>query len=170
MALCINFEPGPQQAYQASRYFTEVNAELLGTCLPPVEPRQLLIIEKGSPPVPVRVWSAESSVQDELADLLPWLRQLTHDVRTLGRTADMARAMELATSWSHARPEQKNLFLELLNPAHAFTYDENAELSLGIMAGETVMLSARNIMFAKLSAGLFGLSVAGLGSLLIEQA
>lgn len=169
MALRITFEPGPQQSVEASRYFTEVSSDIMSSSLPVVEPRHLLFMEKGQAPLPLRVWSSHNSIQDGISSFVPWLREVAEGMRTLGRQSDIGGAMELARTWLKARHMEGDLFVEMLNPAHAFTEDENNELSVGIVSGETVMLSARNVMFAKLSPGIFGLTVAGMGSWLIEQ-
>jgi len=169
MALRITFEPGPKQSLEASRYFSDVSADILTAALPSVEPRHILYMQNGKAPLPMRIWATQMSDQQRLTGFMDWVRQVAKGMFALGHRSDIAATMELAQTWLQQRHTQGDLFVEMLDPAHAFTPDENNELSIGIVDGETVMLSARNVMFAKLSAGLFGLTVAGMGSWLIEQ-
>lgn len=149
----------------------ELAADLLSGFLPTVEPRRMLLLEDGHDPLPLRIWDAMPSMRNQLAAMIPWLRDTAEQTRMLGQHGkkDVKYALELARTWMGLRHAEGAAFLEMLNPAHPFTDDECNELSVGILQGETVMLSARNVLFVKVSTGLYGLTVAGWGSFLFER-
>ncbi|MEO8589133.1 MAG: hypothetical protein ABI432_07190 [Flavobacteriales bacterium] len=170
MELRFSFKPGSRQSLEASRYFTLLGADLLNAHLPPYEPLQFLLTEDHGSPLPLRIWTAQPHVRYRLGILIPWVRQVSEGMRALGRyESDVQEVMEFITAVMATRHAEETAFVESLNPEHAFTPDEDNELSIGLVGGETVMLSARNVMFTKISSGLFGLSVARMGSFLIEQ-
>ncbi|HMC97084.1 MAG TPA: hypothetical protein VKG92_05510 [Flavobacteriales bacterium] len=170
MALRFDFKPGPQQSVEATRYFMLLGAELLQAYLPPLDPKQLLLTENGHPPLALRIWSEHHLSQERMTDLLPWIRALAEGMDKLSRhPGDLEEAQYLTRMWMSSRHREETFFIEKLNRAHAFTTDEDVELSIGVVGGETVMLSARNVMFMKIGQGLFGLSLARTGSYVVEQ-
>lgn len=170
MALRFNFKRGTQQSMEASHYFMMLGTDLLTSYLPPLEPKQLLFTEPGHEPLPMRIWCAEGLAHDRVQELLPWVRSLSTSLDTLSRRPGHEEdVVPLIKEWMDARHAKDTFFIEVLNPAHAFSPDEDNEMSIGVVAGETVMLSARNVMYVKLEPGLYGLSVARVGSYLVEH-
>lgn len=155
---------------EASRYFMMLGTDLLSSYLPPLDPKQLLFTEPGHEPLPLRIWSAQGLVYDRVQELLPWVRSLAKSLDTLSRRPGHEEdVVPLIKEWMAVRHAEDTFFIEVLNPAHAFSPDEDNEISIGVVAGETVMLSARNVMYVKLESGLYGLSVARVGSYLVEH-
>lgn len=170
MALTIHFKAGAQQSREAGRYFSEVGNELLETGLQNLEARQLVLTEDGQEPMPLRIWTAQEPSSDDLGELVPWIRMVSAEMAEISkRGADLNKVADMLKQWIGTRHGDRNFFAEMLDPAHAFTEDEDNVLSIGVIAGETVMLSARNVIFMKLGPDQFGLAVASKGSFLIER-
>lgn len=170
MALTFHFKAGAQQSREAGQYFSQVANELLETGLADLEARQLVLTEDGQEPMPLRIWTTKEPTSDDLGELVPWIRTIQADMHGLSiRGTDLTRAIDMMKRWVVQRHGEQNFFAEMLDPAHAFTADEDNTLSIGVLGGETVMLSARNVMFIKLGADQFGLAIARKGSFLIER-
>jgi hypothetical protein len=170
MAITFHFKAGAQQSREAGQYFSQVANELLETGLHDLEARQLVLTEDAQEPMPMRIWTTKEPTPDDLGALVPWIRSLLVDMGRLSeRGSDLSKAVAMVKQWVQERHGEQSFFAEILDPAHAFTADEDNTLSIGVFGGETVMLSARNIMFIKLASDQFGLAVANKGSFLIER-
>lgn len=170
MALTFNFKAGDQQSREAGQYFSQVANELLETGLSDLEARQLVLTEDGQEPMPMRIWTSKEPTSDDLSELVPWIRTIQTDMHGLsGRGSDLNKAIDMIKRWVLERHGEQSFFAEMLDPAHAFTADEDNTLSIGVLGGETVMLSTRRVMFIKLAADQFGLAIARKGSFLIER-
>lgn len=170
MTLRSSFQPGLQQSLEASRYFMTLAADLLNDHLPPMDPKQFLVTRNSQETIPLRIWAGGNMTDDHILELLPWVRAAKDGIITLEhRSVPEEEVERIVWSWATTRRTGETFFIEMLNPAHAFTPDENNELSVGVIGGETVMVSARNVMYVKLGPGVFGLSVARKGSYLFEH-
>ncbi|MBL7952771.1 MAG: hypothetical protein JNM62_13750 [Flavobacteriales bacterium] len=170
MAFTFHFKAGAAQSREAGRYFSSVGNEVLGSGIEGLEPRQLVLTEDGHEPMPLRIWSANEPTSTELTALVPWLRTVRGEMGQMAkRDADLTDVPVIVTRWTDTAHGVQTFFAELLDPAHAFTDDEDNTLSVGVVAGRTVMLSARNVIFMKLDPERFGLAIANKGSFLIES-
>lgn len=167
MAQFIDFAPGPKQSLPASLYFAHVGTDWRESALPSGAPRRILILMPGSETLLLRLWSSIPGLKGkQLAAFVPWLRGLLAEVKRMRHHPDHAQAVALASIWAEARPVKGDLFLEVLDPESGFdTVD--ADLSFGVVAEQVVLVSAPDLIFTKLAAGLFGLSVHSLGSWLV---
>lgn len=170
MALTFTFKAGAQQSREAGQYFSQVASEMLETGLGDMAPCQLVLTEDGMEPMPLRIWTGNEPTSEDLADWVPWIRSVHAQMHDIGsRKADLGLATQAAERWVQERHMETTFFAEILHPAHAFTPDEDNTLSVGILGGETVLLSSRNVMFMKLATDQFGLAIAQRGSFLIER-
>ncbi len=169
MGLRYSFLPGVRQAAEAASYFCDVAAELVAAQAGVMEPRQFMVVKDHGSQLPLRTWSRGGVIGEALPDLVPWLRELL---------AARARFRQEAVDEEGLRGFLRGLlekdhgtatfFIEVLNPAHAFTTDECNELSIGVVGGRLVMISARNFIGVELCNGLFGASISGYGSMQCE--
>lgn len=170
MALTFHYKAGEAQSRAAGRYFELVATELLGTRLDGLDARPLVITQDDEQPMPLRLWSTSDPTPENLGDLVPWIRQVHSEMHDLGlRATRPSMAAAFAQQWMETRHGDRTFFAEMLDPAHAFSPDEDNVLSVGVIGGETVLLSARNVMFVKLARDQFGLAIASKGSFLIER-
>ncbi len=170
MAFTFHYKAGAVQSREAGRYFSLVGNELLESGIADLEARQLVLTEDGQEPMPLRIWTATEPTSEDLAELVPWIRSVRTDMHDLAkRGGDLTKTPDMVQRWMRMQHGAKTFFAELLDPAHAFTDDEDNALSLGVIGGETVMLSARNVIFMKLASDQFGLAIANKGSFLMER-
>ncbi len=168
MALHLTFKVGKRQSFQAVRYFSQVASDMVAEFSPGMRTQRFVI--QGEREMPLRIWSIAGLMEEHVLALLPWIRQVGKDIRRLENiTTSMDQVQEIVEDWAAARQGATSLFIEQLNPAHAFTSDENLDLTLGILGGETVLISAPRTMYVKQEFGLYGLAVAGQGSYLVEE-
>lgn len=170
MALTFHFKAGEAQSREAGHYFGLVANEILVTGLGDLEARQIVITQDEQPPMPLRLWAADEPTPEELGELAPWIRRVHADMHSLRMPESRVPTITaLMQRWVETRHGDRTFFAELLDPAHAFTPDEDNVLSLAVIGGEAVMLSTRNVMYVKLDRDRFGLAIAGKGSFLIER-
>jgi hypothetical protein len=170
MALTFHFKAGAEQSREAGQYFSLVGNELLETSLRDLDARQLVLTEDGQEPMPLRIWTATEPTTEFLGEIVPWIREVKAVLYTMGkRGAELQRVTAKVKQWIELHHGEQSYFAEILDPAHAFTDDEDNVLSIGVVAGETVMLSARDVIFMRLTQDQFGLAIANKGSFLIER-
>lgn len=170
MALTFHYKAGEAQSRAAGHYFGLVANELIGAGLGDLDAQHLMITQEHEPPMPLRLWANSDSTPETLGTLAPWIRQVHADLHDLGTLHTRPSLVApLVHGWMAPCHEDRTFFAELLDPSHPFTPEEDNVLSVGVIGGETVLLSARDVMFVKLAAHQFGLAIASQGSYLIEQ-
>ncbi|MFZ1687071.1 MAG: hypothetical protein WAU70_06605 [Flavobacteriales bacterium] len=169
MALRYSFEPGAQQSLKACEYFNMLGNDLVETYASEVEARRYWLGQVGYAQQPVRVWSKKDTGSDRVLELLPWMRSLLGAMTALADPHFNEDVLEVMRRWMDIHLGEDTMFIELPHRHQAFTDEEVLALTIGITGGETVLLSAPNVMFIKLEKDLFGLSVANAGSYLVER-
>lgn len=170
MAFTFHFKAGAAQSRDAGLYFSQVGNEILASGLETLEARQLVLTEDGHEPMPLRLWSAHEPTGEDLGSMVPWIREIRHELfRIATAQVEPLATHDMVQRWLTTPHATDTFFAELLDTAHAFTTDEDNTLSIGVVAGETVMLSARDVIFMKLSPDQYGLAIANEGSYLIER-
>lgn len=161
------FRPGHQQSLDATTYFQELAGELLHTYLPEMSPTQFLVDTEGVSSLPLRLWSAHAEPYAQVAERLDWIRsQLDYASRFRSGSVARADVERFGEGLFNEQSGTATFFIEVLDTAHPFTMDEANELSIAIVGGHVVMLSAMNVMYMEVEPGVFGLSIANHGSYL----
>jgi len=170
MALNVSFKPGMKQSLLAARYFNTTAEEAMDGLIASATPRQYLISVQDGTSLRVRIWSEIGLEEEQMGELLDWLRGVQGDIRTIQSGSTNAHDhASVVEKWVAERHGIADLFLEQLDPTTSSKADMEPDLSLGVLGGRTVMISTNTLMFSRLQEGVFGLSIAQRGSYLIEQ-
>ncbi|MEO8068302.1 MAG: hypothetical protein ABI599_11470 [Flavobacteriales bacterium] len=169
MALRYDFQPGPKQSLDACSYFSLLGNEMVDSYVTNMEPRQYLMGQAGYATQPVRVWSRKHTGPGRMYELLPWIRTVMKETRKMTSGKGGEDVVGTVHTWMDTQHAEDTLFIELPHPQDAFTPKEVLAHTIGIIGGETVLLSAHNLMSVKLEADLFGLALANVGSYLVER-
>ncbi len=169
MSMSVTFKPGSQQSYAASDYLSDLASDLVSAFIADMDARQYLVGDVSTGGLAVRIWSSWALDESEVLELLPWVRSLDRDLYLLEQGAAGSEGVSgIIGEWLSLRHGVSAFFVEVLLPDQAFSPEEQLRLSIGVIGGMTVMISAPSVMFVEQSPGLFGLSIAGQGSYLIE--
>lgn len=169
MALRISFKPGMRQSQQAARYFHATVGTLVGGLVEQLHERSYLIAAEKGPSLQLRAWTGEALDDESLHELLDWLLNLRADIHALHEAPGTPDQMaQVVSNWLAARLNGADLFVELTIVEPDGRVQEQAEFSLCMMRGRTVMLSTNMLLFTWLDQDIFGLSLAGHGSYLLE--
>jgi hypothetical protein len=170
MSLALSFKPGMQQAYAAFGYLSDLASELVSVFIADMDPRQYLVGNASQGGLALRIWSTRPMEESEVLELLPWIHSLDRDLHVLAQgPAEVDKVHEVVQKWTTLRHGVSAFFVEVLHPEQAFSPEEQLRLSIGVIGGTSVMISAPSVMYVEQGPGLFGLSLAGQGSYLIEQ-
>jgi hypothetical protein len=169
MALRISFKPGMKQSQQAARYFHDTVGNLVETMIDGLQERSYLIPAERGPSLGLRTWCADPLAEDELHELFEWMLAIRADIQSLrDEPGGPDQLSELVKNWLASRMGGADLFVELsiIHPDTGTV--ELPEFSLGLMRGRSVMISTDTLLFTWLEQDIFGLTMAGHGSYLLE--
>lgn len=173
MSLSILPRFGAQQAKDAHAYFTRVVQDLLEQEAGPLIPTHYMIKEHANDSVPVRLWEDPLRPRVSMEDHLHLLARVEEAV--LGATSGKGSVKEMgkviASIPHHLDSEEggtHTFVLERLDPDDAFTANERATLVIGVVDELLVFIRSDDFMLVQLEEGLYGCSVKGKGSYLIE--
>ena len=170
MAFGVSFKAGVEQSLQAARYFTSSAEEAMDAVINRLAPRQYLIALQDGASLRLRIWSGAELAEEELQEVIEWLRDVHKDLVVLdGEARDESRLAGIVQNWLLPRHGGQNFFLEQLDPSTAEATETIPELSLGVLGGRTVMVSTDTLMFTQLREEVYGLSIARQGSYLIGE-
>jgi hypothetical protein len=166
MALHYAFKPGREQSMQANAYFRLLASDFVERGILDMEPTQYFFEEEERPPMTLRVWTGSGNTV-RLREMLPWLRAVCAGLARLEKSEDSVPAV--IPPLMRSTDPSATCFIEMLEAESAFTKQERNILSVGVLAGESVLLSTMNVLFVRLAEGLHGLSIFDQGSWLIED-
>lgn len=169
MGLRISFKPGMRQSQHAARYFHETVEGLVEAMMEGLTEHAYLIHGEEGPALRLRVWSAKPLNEQGLHALFEWLLVLRADVDSMHAGPDGGEALApVVTNWLSPHLDGAQLFAELSIAAPDPGLADRPEFALGMVRGRCVLLSTDTLMFSWLEGGMFGLSLAGRGSYLLE--
>ncbi len=168
MALHITYKPGEQQSHEAARYFQEAVAPLVEQLVDGLEEREFRLLGGEAGSLRMRIWSSKAPNEDQLHTLMDRVLAVRNDLLQLqDRPRDAEGLAPLATNWLSPHLEGADLFVEL-SILSAANNELVPEFSMGLYRGRAVLISTDNVLFTWLQENVFGLSVAGHGSYLLE--
>ncbi len=169
MALRISFKPGMAQSQCAARYFQGSVEGLVDAVIDGLQEHDYLIGAGRGASLRLRVWSATALDEEGLHELFEWMLAMRADVQSLQEAPrDGEQLAPLVTNWLSPHLDAAQLFVELSIVHPEVGEEARPEFALGLMRGRCVMISTDNLLFTFLEEGIFGLSVAGHGSYLLE--
>jgi hypothetical protein len=170
MAIRISFKRGMRQSQQAARYFRDVVGGLVEAMLDGLVEHKYHITASEGPSLQLRVWSATSLEQEELHDLMELLMNLRDEIQGLKEDpGGRDRVEQLAVGWLRERMNGADLYVEL-SIIYADGYKEmRPEFTLAIVHGRCALISTDGCLFSWLEEDVFGLTLAGHGSYLLEM-
>ena len=169
MAIRISFKRGIRQSQQAARYFHGIVDGLIEEMVHGMAVHDYNIAALNGPSLHLRVWSPTILKQEELAelmDLLMTLRGQIHDL--LEGPAGRQRVSQLASEWLADRMGGADMYVEVNIVNNDAQVDMRSEFTLAIVHGRCAMMSTDQCMFTWLDRDMFGLTLAGHGSYLLE--
>lgn len=168
MALHISYQPGEQQSHQAARYFQDTVGSLVESLVDGLEERTYHIMGGKEGSLHLRVWSPEPPSEKHLHALMDRILAVRADLQQLQkRPRDAEGLAPLAANWLSPHLAGADLFVEL-SITKADGAEPTPEFSMGLYRGRSVLLSTDTVLFTWLQENVFGLSVAGQGSYLLE--
>lgn len=170
MSLRVSFKPGALQSLQAADYFTGAASTLLEGWVERLEQHVYLFDAEEGGTTSLRVWSEAEHDEAHLQHLLVWLMIVREDLQRLGEGRPQEEEVRgMLANWLALRHGGGSFLVEqALLPAGGSS-GERLELSCGVLGGRTVLVSTGSLMFTRLNEGLYGLTVAGRGSYLVED-
>lgn len=170
MGLRLSFKPGALQSLQAADYFNGAAGTLLEGWVERLEQHTYALgIEDGGT-MQLRVWSEAEHDEQQLHHLIVWLMIVHEDLRKLGEgrpQEDQVRRM--LANWLALRHGGGSFLVEQSVLPAGGASGERVELSCGVLGGRTVLVSTDSLMFTRLHEGVYGLTVAGRGSYIVED-
>lgn len=171
MALRISFKPGIKQSQQAARYFHGSVLGLVEAMIDGLEERTYRIGSPLGPSLLLRTWCDSHLEEEELHALFDWLLALRKDVHSLNAgPPDPDQVAQVLGNWLAVRMGGADLFVELTVADPVGDLKDHPEFAIGMVRGRSVMVSTDTLLFTWLEEEIFGLSVAGHGSYLVEVA
>ena len=169
MAFRISFKRGSRQSLQAARYFHGVIDGLIHEIVEGMDVQDHYITTMKGPSLHLRIWSQlplQRETLHELMDLLMTLRQQIHDL--LEGPAGRQRVEKLAREWLTRHLGGVDLYVEVTIVNNDSRVDERSEFTLAMVHGRCAMMSTDQCLFTWLDRDVFGLTLAGHGSYLLE--
>ena len=166
MAIRTSFKRGVRQSQQAADYFKGVVDVLIHEIVAGLEEHCYSITSIKGPSLRLHVWSSSVLSKEELHDLMELLMTLRTEVDALQEDR-LARqhVSDLAAGWLRDRFNGADLYVEL---AVLDNLGERPEFTLALMHGRCAMFSTNECLFSWLDQDIFGLTLAGQGSFLLE--
>lgn len=165
----ISYKSGAMQSLQAASYFNDAVGTMVEGWLERTEERLYAIDTEEGGEVQLRIWSSMDIGAEDLHRLMVWLTIVQEDLERAHEIGSEAGRLEqLVKNWLAVRHDAADLFIEqaTLKPGATVAL---AQLSMLILGGRTVMVSSDSLMFTRLHEGVFGLTLAGRGSYLLED-
>jgi len=170
MALRISFKPGKEQSQCAARYFHDTVGGLVDAMIDGLQERSYRIRSEQGPSLRLRVWSSTELGQEGLHELFEWLLALRADIFALQEEPSSPdHVAPLVANWLSPHLGGAQLFVELSIVRTPDLDEERLEFALGMVRGRCVMISTDTLLFTWLEEGVFGLTLAGHGSYLMEM-
>lgn len=170
MSIRISFKRGIKQSQQAAQYFRSVVGGLVESMLDGMEEHRYHIAAVKGPSLELRIWSVNALDQEDLhalIELLMTLHAQTQDLRQ--DPGGRQRVRELAEGWLHKRMGGADLYVEVAITEPDSEMRSRSEFTLAIVHGRCAMISTDHCLFTWLQEDIFGLTVAGHGSYLLEM-
>lgn len=170
MALHITYKPGEQQSHQAARYFQQALDPLVESLTSGLEERTYRILGGEEGCLSLRTWCRDPLNEDQLHVVLDRILAVRTDLHQLEQRPHDAQGLApLAKGWLSPHLDGADLFVELTIGPEA-PADSNAPpvFSMGLYRGRAVLISTDTALFTWLQENVFGLSLAGRGSYLLE--
>lgn len=168
MALHISYKPGEQQSLQAARYFQEVVESLVATMVEGLERNDYVIPAGEGAGLVLKIWTRAALDEEHLHELFDRILAVRTDLQKLREAPDDPECVvPIATNWLAEHLGGADLYLEL-------SLEQNGEagpapeFSMALMRGRSVMISTDTLFFSWLERNVFGLTLAGHGSYLME--
>lgn len=169
MAVHITFKPGMKQSQQAARYFHDTVGGLVEALLAGCEEHRFRITAEQGTALHLRVWSATAPDPEALHNLMDLLLALRADMRILlEEPGGQDQVAQLATGWLSVHLDGADLYAELSIEHPGQDTEAPSEFTLGLVRGRCAMISTDTVLFTWLDDSIFGLTVAGHGSYLVE--
>lgn len=170
MSLRLSFKPGALQSLHAADYFNGAATALLEGWVERLEQHTYLLDAEDGGTMHLRVWSEAEHDEERLHRLFVWLMIIHEDLRKLGegRPQD-EQVRRMLANWLALRHGGGSFLVEQSVLPAGGAVDERMELSCGVLGGRTVLVSTESLMFTRLHEGIYGLTVAGRGSYLVED-
>ncbi|MDQ3100160.1 MAG: hypothetical protein M3R08_02125 [Bacteroidota bacterium] len=169
MAIRISFKRGIRQSQQAALYFRGIVGGLVEAMLQGLEEHHYHISAFEGPSLHLRVWSSTSLEQEELHNLMELLMNLRSQIRGLQeKPLERNRVAQLVKGWLSDRMDGADLYVELAIEFVDGSIEERPEFTLAIVRGRCAMISTDGCLFSWLEDDIFGLTLAGHGSYLLE--
>ena len=169
MALHITYKPGEQQSQQAAQYFQDAVGSLVDQLVDGLEEREFRIVGGEAGSLRLRIWSSTPPVEDQLHALMDRVLAVRNDLLQLQEEPRDAEGLApLATNWLSPHLGGVDLFVEL-SILTADADEPVPEFSMGLYRGRAVLISTDTVLFTWLQQNVFGLSLAGHGSYLLEM-
>jgi hypothetical protein len=170
MSLRLSFKPGALQSLQAADYFTGAVTNLLEGWVDRLEPQLYLFDAEDGGTVHLRVWSDVGHDEAQVHHLITWLLLVEEDLGVLSeKRLSEDELRRVLANWLTLRHDGGSFLVERSVLPAGGAEGERLELSCGVLSGRTVLVSTESMMFAQLNTGLYGLTVAGRGSYLVEE-
>ncbi len=165
----ISFKPGMEQSQQAARYFHDQVGSLVEAMLDGLDEHLYRINGHDGRSLQLRTWSTAELQEDELHALFDRLLAMRADIHGLELAAHTPDHLaHVVDDWLAVHLGGADLFVEVAIEDPATGTAQQPEFSLGMMRGRSVMVSTNTLLFTWLEEGIFGLSLAGHGSYLLE--
>lgn len=169
MPIRISFKRGIRQSQQAARYFHHVVDGLIGEMVSGMAVQDHHIASLKGPSLHLRIWSLRALQQQELHELMELLMTLRGQIDDLLEGhAGRQRVGRLASEWLADRMDGADLYVEVTFVKNDSRMDERSEFTLAIVHGRCAMMSTDQCLFTWLDRDIFGLTLAGHGSYLLE--
>lgn len=121
------------------------------------------------PSLHLRIWSVEALQEPELHDLLDLLMVLRTEINELQEDHnDRDRVAQLAMDCLRERLGGADVYVEVAVQYPDTRIEDPPELTLAIVHGRCAMISTDGCLFSWLQDDIFGLTLAGYGSYLLE--
>lgn len=169
MPLRISFKRGIKQSQQAARYFRGIVGGIVDEMLVGKTMHDHFIPALKGPSLHLRIWSVEALREPELHDLLDLLMILRTEINELHEDhTDRDRVAQLAMDCLRERLGGADLYVEVAVQHPDTRIEDPPELTLAIVHGRCAMISTDGCLFSWLQDDVFGLTLAGHGSYLLE--
>lgn len=173
MSLSIVPRYGDRQAKAADAYFIHVIEDLLEGEARGLLPSHYMIAEDRDRAIPIRLWEDPVRPHVSMEDHFHLLSRVDEAVRGArggdGTVPTMERVIAaIPHHLDSTGPAAHTFVLERLASSDAFTPEEHAELSIGVVDELLVFIRSAAFTLVQLGPGLYGCAVRGKGSYLIE--
>ncbi len=170
MAIKISFKRGIKQSQQAALYFRGIVGGLVDAIVDDLQEHKYQIASLQGPSLQLKVWSGSSLQQEELHRLMELLMTFRAEIQGLQEApnGDNDRIGRLVAGWLLDRMDGLDLYVELGIEFSEDGQRVEPEFTLALVHGRCAMISMDGLLFSWLEEDVFGLTLAGEGSYLVE--